>query len=1326
MKHLYLSLLFFLIITKGLFAQAPALSGFTPAIAGNGTAITITGTNFTNITSVSFGGTPAKKFAVMSSTSIIAFVDAGNSGNVSVTNISGTGSLSGFVFIPAPNISYSTPQVYSIGTSITPLTPSSTGGAIPATIYGQTTTFAGTGAVGSSNSTALNSSFNSPTRLAPDLAGNVFIADRNNNLIRKVSTTGVVTTFASGDFNQPNGVAVDFSGNVFVADAASNSVKKVTPAGVVTTLAGGTQGNANGTGTAASFYYPYSITIDILGNLYVGDNANHLVRKVTPTGVVTTVAGTGFAGFANGTGTSASFNGPDGISIDAAGNLYLADSNNNRIRKITPAGVVTTIAGNGAQATVNGPAASASFNIPAGAVIDAVGNIYVADLGGNTIRKIDPLGIVSTIAGNGTAGFTNGIGLSATFNRPNDVQIDPTGYVYVTDYGNNVIRKICTTGYYIDKPLPPGLTFDQTTGIISGTPTAASPATTYTITAYNLSGSSTTTVNITVIGGPPPNISYQTPQNYKVGTTISPLAPVNIGGPVAVASTVFTFAGGRAPVTFDGVGNNAGFNLPSGLASDATGNIYVSDYGSGAIRKITPSAVVTTINNVSNPSGLAIDKQGNFFVTDFEYNYVYKINPAGVKSIFAGNGSAGSANGSGSSASFYGPGGIIADASGNLYLADQQNNMIRKITNAGLVSTIAGKSGQTGVNDGPIANAVFNNPDGVCIDSQGNIYVADTKNNIIRKISTAGIVSTFAGNMIASSVDATGSAASFNYPTGLAIDVSDNLYVADYKNNQIRKITPAGVVTTVAGSGAFGSANGVGRTATFNNPLNLTFDPSGDLYVADFANNLVRKIIIAAYTIDKPLPPGLVFDPATGIISGTPTTIFPVTTYTITAHNTYGTGTATLVIGVTSIVAQTITFPALGSVVYGAANFNASATSTNSTIPITYASNNTSVATVDAGGTINITGVGQTAITASQAGNATYSAATPVSQVLTVTPATINVAVNNQTKVYGAANPVFTVNYTGFVYNETASVITKLPSIITTATVTSPVGTYPINGSGATAANYIFTYTAGTLTITPAPLLITANNQTRIYGVANPPLTLTYTGFITGDDATKFTIQPIVTTTATITSPVGAYPIIASGANNPNYTVTYAPGALTITVAPRVLTFGPLADKTFGDADFDPGATINTNDLIIYASSDPTIASIINGKVHILMAGTVIITATVAPRANYADVAPQSQTLVIIGDLVRITPVVTPNGDNINDVLRIDGIANYPDNRFTLVNINGVKVFEIDGYDNVGNVFDGHSNITGIFQPKGTYFYTLQFNVHGQKQRKVGYVVLKY
>ncbi|MEO6520878.1 MAG: MBG domain-containing protein [Mucilaginibacter sp.] len=924
MKHIYITLLFFLIFIQSIFAQNPTLSAFTPAVAGNGTAITITGNNFTGTTSVSFGGTPAKKFAVMSATSIIAFVDVGNTGNIAVTNASGTGSLSGFVFIPAPNITYSTPQVYAIGASIIPLSPSNTGGAVPATIYGQTTTFAGNGTIGSSNGAALNSSFNSPTRLALDLAGNVFIADRDNNLIRKVSA-GTVTTFASG-FNQPNGVTLDLTGNVYIADAASNSVKKITPTGVVSILAGGSQGSANGSGVNASFYYPYSITIDIPGNLYVADNANNLIRKVTPSGVVSTIAGSGFAGFANGTGSGASFNNPSGIVVDVAGNLYLADPGNNRIRKITSAGVVTTLAGNGVKNTVNGPAASASFNSPTGVAIDAIGNIYVTDLGANNIRKIDPLGIVSVFAGSGSAGFANGISLSATFNRPNDVQIDPTGYVYVTDYGNNAIRKICTTGYYIDKALPPGLTFDQTTGIISGTPTTVSAATTYTITAYNLSGSSTTTV----------------------------------------------------------------------------------------------------------------------------------------------------------------------------------------------------------------------------------------------------------------------------------------------------------------------------------------------------------------------------------------------------------------VIGVTSLTPQTITFPALSSVVYGAGNFNTLAISTNSTIPITYSSSNTSAATIDASGTIHIVGVGQTTITASQAGNASFSAATPVSQVLTVTPASINVVVNNQTKVYGTANPASTFNYTGFVYSETVSVITKLPSVTTTATVTSPVGIYPVNGSGAIAANYIFTYNSGTLTITPALLLIIANDQSRIYGIANPPLTVTYTGFITGDDASKLTTQPLVTTTATITSPIGPYPITVSGASSSNYTITYAQSTLTVTLAPRILTFDPIADKMVGDPDFDPGASVNTNDAITYTSSDPAIAIIVNGKIHVLKPGVVIITATVAPNANYVNVVPISQTLLVLDEPVRIVPVVTPNGDNINDVLRIDGIANYPDNRFALFNINGVKVYEIDGYDNISNVFNGHSNITGIFQPKGTYFYTLQFNVHGEKKRKVGYVVLKY
>lgn len=403
------------------------------------------------------------------------------------------------VFAQAPNITYQTPKTYPVNSTITPLFPTNTGGAVPATIYGEVSTYAGSGARGSADGLATAASFNSPTRVSNDAANNLFVADRDNNLIRKITPNGMVTTFAGG-FNQPNGVTVDLTGNVYVADATSNSIRKITSNGLVSTFAGsGSQGNANGTGTSASFYYPYAVALDVAGNIYVADAYNNLIRKITSNGLVTTLAGSGNQGFANGNGTSASFNHPNCVAADATGNIYVADPGNNMIRKVTSAGLVTTFAGNGNPGSTNGTATSASFNSPSGIALDAAGNFYVSDLGNNLIRKIDPSGIVTTLAGSGSTGSTNGIRTLASFNHPNDVQVNPAGFLYVADFGNNLIRKILITGYTIDKTLPTGLTFDATTGIISGTATVLSPATDYTVTAYNTSGSSSTIVNISVV-----------------------------------------------------------------------------------------------------------------------------------------------------------------------------------------------------------------------------------------------------------------------------------------------------------------------------------------------------------------------------------------------------------------------------------------------------------------------------------------------------------------------------------------------------------------------------------------------------------------------------------------------------------------------------------------------------------------------------------------------------------------------------------------------------------------------------------------------------------
>ncbi len=320
-----------------------------------------------------------------------------------------------------------------------------------------------------------------------------------------------------------------------------------------------------------------------------------------------------------------SFNGPAGIAVDVAGNIYVADYGNNLIRKITAGGLVSTVAGNGFQGSLNGTAAASSFNKPSSLVVDASGNIYITDSGNNRIREITAAGMVSTIAGADSAGYINASDTSALF--------------------------------------------------------------------------------------------------------------------------------------FD----------PLGITRDGAGNLYVADAGNNVIRLITPGAVVST---------------------------------------FAGATDSLTSNGTPSPSIFDNPTGIAMDGTGNLVVANYLNNNILKVSSAGLVSLIAGSQQLQGSANGPDSAATFYLPNSVAVDAANNIYVADGVNNLIRKISAGGTVSTFAGSGSAGSADSTGTAASFNGPGGLAFDASGNLYVADTNNNLIRKISPLGVVTTVAGSGLPGAKNG--------------------------------------------------------------------------------------------------------------------------------------------------------------------------------------------------------------------------------------------------------------------------------------------------------------------------------------------------------------------------------------------------------------------------------------------------------------------------------------------------------------------------------------
>ena len=335
---------------------------------------------------------------------------------------------------------------------------------------------------------AASAQLNFPSGVAADAAGNFYIADTYNNVVRQVSTKGTITTVAgngafgySGDggaatgaqLAQPSGVAVDRSGNIYIADTGNSSIRKVSPAGTISTVAGtGISGYSGdgGPATSAQMNLPNGIAVDVAGNLYIADSNNHSIRKVAVDGTMSTVAGTNFAGYSGdgGPASVAQLDQPSGIAVDSSGNLYIADTYNNVISQVTSKGTITTVAGNGSIGYFgdSGPAATARLNHPNGVAVDGSGNLYIADSNNNVIRQVSTKGTITTLAGNGTIGYSGdgGPAASAQLDLPNGVAVDSTGKVYIADAFNNAVR--------LAKPASPGPNGQRNPAIDSGRPMA--------------------------------------------------------------------------------------------------------------------------------------------------------------------------------------------------------------------------------------------------------------------------------------------------------------------------------------------------------------------------------------------------------------------------------------------------------------------------------------------------------------------------------------------------------------------------------------------------------------------------------------------------------------------------------------------------------------------------------------------------------------------------------------------------------------------------------------------------------------------------------------
>lgn len=644
-------------------------------------------------------------------------------------------------------------------------------------------------------------------------------------------------------------VTEDSQGNIYFCDVTTDRVYEVDGNGILTPFAGsGTQGYGGdgGPATSAALFNPRGLALDPAGNLYIADTGNFRIRKVNTAGIISTVAGNGVSGFAGdgGLAIAASFGPFTRIALDNALNIYISDPSNHRIRKVTTDGLMHTFAGNGANGSTGdgGAALQASMEYPDGLAFDAAGSLYVADLDANRVRKIvaNSAATISTIAGSGAQGESGdgGLATQARLNGPAGVALEGISALVIADQFGSRIRSV-----------------DLNTGLIS--------------TLAGMTGQ----VGMAGDGGPAVNASLYSPLDLFI--------PTNTAGPVVLIAdfnnfrvreiangVISTVAGdGNYGYTGDGgIATDANLPAPDGIVVDARGNANVCDTFANRVRTIDPFGIINLTAGTGTPGyggdngpavaalladcqGIALDSVGNLYIADTHNRRIRKISPSGVINTVAGNGvnNFGGDGGQAVNAELSGPQGVAVDAHGNIYIADTGNNRIREVTASGVITTIAGTAISGYAGDGNFAiSAQLNGPERVALDPAGNIYFTDNGNNVVRRVSTVGIITTVAGNgQYGYSGDGgLAIAAMLANPIGLTIDALGGILIADADNRLIRRVDPDGTIATIAGNGS-NALSGDGRpplSTGFGSPADVAVDAAGNIYIADPGNGRVRRI----------------------------------------------------------------------------------------------------------------------------------------------------------------------------------------------------------------------------------------------------------------------------------------------------------------------------------------------------------------------------------------------------------------------------------------------------------------------------------------------------
>ncbi len=635
-----------------------------------------------------------------------------------------------------------------------------------------------------------------------------------------------------------DGVTADSEGNLYISHRSKNRIRKVSPDGVITTVAGngfaGYDGD-NGPALEASLNFPAGLCVGPHGNLFVADRNNHRIRKITPDGIITTIAGTGKPDFGGdeGPANEAHLNFPSDVECDSQGNLYISDRSNNRIRKIDAEGNINTVAGLGMAGYGGdfGPALDALLKYPFGIHLDGKGNLYIADRGNNRIRKVTPDGMIVTFAGDGTHFFSGDYGpaTQASLAYPTDVTSDEKGNIYIADRNNNRIRKVDSYGII-------------TTVMGNG--------------KYEYNGDN--------------EIASETTLHLPFALTVTPDKKLiivdrnhfRVRGMDLNTHSVLTVAGnGGSFFRGDqGPGLGATLEAPSGIVVDSRGYIIFSDKQAHRLRVLDPKAYINTFGGSGRegsegdggpvtkaalflPDSMVIDHEGNIYLISSQGNsyFVRKIDPQGMITRFAGNGQLGDTedNIPAVEASLGVLKDLAVDREGNVYLADYTNRRIRMVDRKGIIHSIGDAQWKL-IKDEEV------HPNGLAVNDRGELFVSDSGSSKIRKIDLEGNVSLYAGNGSFKDSGDNGPAleAGIRSPGGLVFSPDGELYIAEENTHRIRKIDKDGIITTVAGTGVagFSGDHGPANEARLKSPYRMAFDSKGNLYFTDRDNNRIRKV----------------------------------------------------------------------------------------------------------------------------------------------------------------------------------------------------------------------------------------------------------------------------------------------------------------------------------------------------------------------------------------------------------------------------------------------------------------------------------------------------